>query len=187
MQITRELILAVAPNAKKRVDTFLPYLQKYQEEFSINTPVRVCHYLAQVMHESGELKYTEELASGSAYEGRKDLGNTAPGDGKKYKGRGLIQLTGKFNYAKYMAYCGFDVVSKPQLLSQPLGATRSSMWFWKTHGLNELADIEKGRNTEAVLRLCTKRVNGGFNGLAMRRVYLNRAIRYAIAKKLWFN
>lgn len=187
MKITRELILAIAPNAKSRVYTYLPFFERFQAEFEIESPVRVCHYLAQVMHESGELRYAEEISSGAQYEGRKDLGNTQKGDGRKYKGRGLIQLTGRANYTKYKAYCGFDVVEKPTLLAQPLGAVRSSMWFWATHGLNKMADVENGNNTEAVLTMCTKRINGGVNGLSMRRVYLHRAIDYCKKQGLWFN
>lgn len=97
-------------------------------EFGIDTSLRMAHFLAQVARESGELGYTEEIASGQAYKGRKGLGNTHPGDGRRYKGRGLIQITGRNNYERYKAYCGFDVVQKPALLSQPLGSTRSAYW-----------------------------------------------------------
>ena len=71
--------------------------QGVMEKYQITTPLRRAAFLAQLAHESGELKYMEEIASGEAYEGRKELGNTAPGDGKRYKGRGPIQLTGRFN------------------------------------------------------------------------------------------
>lgn len=156
------------PAAKGRVDSFLVFINRYAPEFGITTSLRMAHYLAQVAHESAELKYTKELASGAEYEGRKDLGNTSRGDGVKYKGRGLIQLTGKANYKAYKEYCGFDVVAKPELLEQPLGATRSSMWYWQTHGLNALADKDD-------MKAVTRRINGGYNGLADREKYLTRA------------
>lgn len=168
MEVTREQLLKIMPNAKSRVDKFLVYINRYSAEFDISTALRMAHYLAQIAHESAELKHTRELASGKAYEGRKDLGNTRPGDGARYKGRGLIQLTGRANYEKYKDYCGFDVVEKPELLEQPLGATRSSMWYWHTHGLNRYADIDD-------VKLVTKRINGGYNGLASRQKYLTRA------------
>lgn len=156
------------PAAKGRVDSFLVFINRYAPEFGITTSLRMAHYLAQVAHESAELKYTKELASGAEYEGRKDLGNTSRGDGVRYKGRGLIQLTGKANYKAYKEYCGFDVVAKPELLEQPLGATRSSMWYWQTHGLNALSDKDD-------IKAVTRRINGGYNGLADREKYLTRA------------
>lgn len=168
MEITREQILRVMPSANSRVDKYLVFINRYASEFGITTALRMAHYLAQIAHESGELRYTKELASGAEYEGRKDLGNTKKGDGVRYKGRGLIQLTGKANYKAYKEYCGFDVVAKPELLEQPLGAVRSSMWYWKTHDLNALADKDD-------VKAVTKRINGGYNGLAARQKYLERA------------
>ena len=168
MEITREQLLQIMPQAKNRVDKFLVFINRFSAEFGISTALRMAHYLAQVAHESAEMKYTKEIASGKEYEGRKDLGNNSPGDGVKYKGSGLIQLTGKTNYKAYQEFCGFDVVSKPELLEQPLGATRSSMWFWWKHGLNNYADKDD-------LRAVTKHINGGYNGLASREKYLKRA------------
>lgn len=168
MRITRAQLIKVMPNAGSRADTYLPIINGWSEHFRINTPLRMAHYLAQIAHESGELRYTKELASGKAYEGRKDLGNTQPGDGVKYKGRGLIQITGRANYQKYANYCKFDVVSSPELLERPLGAVKSSMWYWNLHGLNRLADQDN-------LKAITKAINGGYNGLAEREKYLERA------------
>lgn len=168
MEVTREQVIRIMPAAKGRVDRFLVFINRYAPEFGITTSLRMAHYLAQVAHESAELKYTKELASGAEYEGRKDLGNTSRGDGVRYKGRGLIQLTGKANYKAYKEYCGFDVVAKPELLEQPLGATRSSMWYWQTHGLNALADKDD-------IKAVTRRINGGYNGFADREKYLTRA------------
>lgn len=170
MRVTREQILAIMPLSKNRVDNYLNYINGYCDKFHINTPMRMAHYLAQIAHESAELRYTKELASGKSYEGRKDLGNVHAGDGVKFKGRGLIQITGRANYEAYKAYCKFDVVSSPELLERPLGAVKSSMWWWKNHGLNELADDDD------VLAI-TKVINGGTNGLADRKQYLERAFK----------
>ncbi len=168
VKVTREQMAAIMPNAGKRIDTYLPIINGWSEHFRINTPLRMAHYLAQIAHESGELRYTRELASGKAYEGRADLGNNQSGDGVKYKGRGLIQITGRANYTAYAKYCKFDVVTSPELLERPLGAVKSSMWFWHVHGLNLLADSD---NIEKV----TKTINGGYNGLDARKKYLERA------------
>lgn len=167
-------------------EIFVPYMNKYFIEFGIDSPIKVCHYLAQVLHESGSLRYTEELASGKAYEGRKDLGNVMKGDGVKYKGRGLIQLTGRKNYQRYKNFCGYDVINKPQLLSMPLGATRSSCWFFtKGCGRNlcGYAVADDGTNTEQILRSITKVINGGYNGLDSRRQFLERAKNVLLKKE----
>lgn len=186
MKITKEILKGIMPNVEKNIkanpnfkgytiDNIVAYLNKYAEEFCINTPARWAQYLAQIAHESAEMRYTKELASGAAYDTGKlaqRLGNTpqADGDGQRYKGRGLIQLTGRANYEEYKKYCGFDVVKDPNLLAKPVGAIRSSMWFWRLKGLNILAD--KGDFT-----LITKRINGGYNGIDERRKYLLRAIK----------
>lgn len=168
MKVTNEQIIAIMPTSRTRVGLYLNYINGYAERFGITTPRRMAHYLAQIAVESAELRYTKEIASGKAYEGRKDLGNTCKGDGIKYKGRGLIQLTGRANYTAYKKFCGYDVVAHPELLEKPLGAVKSSMWYWKTHDLNELADADD------VVRI-TRRINGGKNGLEERKEYLRRA------------
>ena len=168
MEITAEQIKKIMPTAGARAEKYVTVINKWSSHFGIDTPLRMAHWLAQVAHESGEFLFTKELASGKAYEGRKDLGNTQKGDGVKYKGRGLIQITGRANYAAYSKYCGYDVVAKPELLEQPVGAVKSAMWYWQTRGLNALADKDD------VLTI-TKRINGGTNGLASRKAYLARA------------
>lgn len=179
MKLTKEQLLKIMPTASKRVDKYLPYLNAAMLEFAINlNPYRVAHFIAQVAHESGELRYVKELASGKAYEGREDLGNTVPGYGVKYKGRGFLQLTGYNNYKKYKAYCGYDVVKKPELLEGAKGASRSAAWFWSRGGgvnLNHLADTDDGRNSYQVCRQITKRINGGYNGMDSRWAYVQRA------------
>lgn len=138
-------------------------------EARIDSGMRQAAFLAQIGHESGQLRYLEELASGAAYEGREDLGNTNPGDGIRFKGRGLIQITGRANYAACGRALGIDLVNDPDRLSSPRLATRSAGWFWKTHGLNELADIPD------FLKI-TRRINGGTNGLAERQALYSKAL-----------
>jgi putative chitinase len=164
-------LLSIMPLARGRVDVFLAPLTAAMAEFDIDTPARQASFIAQVGHESAQLRYTLELASGDAYEGRKDLGNTWPGDGRRYKGRGLIQITGRANYAACGAALGLDLLEHPQLLELPDSACRSAGWFWKTHGLNELADA--GDQVKV-----TRRVNGGTNGLD------DRLALFAVAQRV---
>lgn len=149
---------------------YYDYLEEFAEKYEVNTPMRIAHFLSQVGHESGSFKYVEEIASGSAYEGRKDLGNTRPGDGVKYKGRGLIQITGRSNYEQMSKMLGVDFINGPTLLQTPRYAVESAFAWWRKNGLNELAD--KG-DVKAV----TKRVNGGYNGLDDRIKIFERAKR----------
>lgn len=159
--MTPEQLRVIMPQAKKRVDTFFGPLVKTMAEFEIDTKPRKASFLAQLAHESGQLLYVQELASGKAYEGRADLGNTSPGDGVRYKGRGLIQLTGKANYLRCLMALGIDCIEHPELLETPENAARVSGWFWSSNKLNLLAD--KGDQ-----RAICRRVNGGYNGLQER-------------------
>lgn len=134
----------------------------------INTPLRIQHFLAQLFHESGRLFYVKELANGQAYEGRVDLGNTHPGDGVKFKGRGLIQITGRSNYTTLGQYLGLDLISHPELLEDPENAALSAGWFWTTRKLNLIADKDD-------VVVITKRVNGALNGIEDRRALLTKA------------
>lgn len=158
------------PNARTRADVFLPYLNRYMARYGISNRMRVCHFLAQIAHESGELRYTEEIASGKEYEGRKDLGNVKPGDGIRFKGRGLIQITGRANYKQISDATGIDFYNHPDWLELPQWATMSACWWWNNRGLNEMADRDELTNI-------TKRINGGKNGLQDRLKYLGRAKR----------
>jgi putative chitinase len=153
------------------VSRYFPHLDSLMEPNLINTPLRMAHFLAQLGHESGELRYSEEIASGDAYEGRADLGNTEPGDGRRFKGRGLIQLTGRANYQSYGTARGMDFTTDataPLLATDPLRAVDVSCWFWTKHNLNTFADADK---VEKVTRI----INGGLNGLADRKAKLARA------------
>ncbi|MBY6239800.1 putative peptidoglycan-binding domain-containing protein [Methylosinus sp. Sm6] len=138
---------------------------------SLTTPRRQAHFLAQIAHESAGMRTTVEYASGAAYEGRKDLGNTQSGDGARFKGRGLIQLTGRANYMAYGFELGLDLVGKPELAARFPAAALTAALYWRKRGINVPADRE---DLEAV----TRKINGGVNGLADRRVYL------AVAKRV---
>jgi putative chitinase len=166
--LTTDQLKHILPLAGTRADTFCAPLNAAMAEFGIGTPPREAAFLAQIAHESGQLRYVRELASGAAYEGRKDLGNVVTGDGVRYKGRGLIQVTGRANYKACGAALGLDLITHPELLEQPVNACRSAAWFWKTHGLNELADAGDQ------VRI-TRRINGGTNGLAERLAYFEIA------------
>ena len=111
----------------------------------------------------------EEIASGKAYEGRKDLGNTQPGDGMRFKGRGPIQLTGRANYRAAGKALGLDLEHNPKQAASPEVGFRTAAWFWNSRNLNSL-------RTQGDFRGITKRVNGGYNGLADREAYYKRAL-----------
>jgi putative chitinase len=175
-------------------EKFLPYIIEACDKFDINTPVRQLCFFAQVGHESGGLFYTEELASGQAYEGRKSLGNTQPGDGIKFKGRGLIQITGRSNYQSFGNNIQVDLIKSPTLLGaknvnvctadQLKYAALSAGWFWNTRNLNNIADtidiktsIDSGSNLENFKQL-TKKINGGYNGLPDRLNRYKTGLKY---------
>lgn len=151
-----------------KLKEILPGLNECFKMYEINTLLRICHFLAQVMHESGNFYYFEEIASGKAYEGRADLGNTQPGDGVKYKGRGIIQITGRANYTKLSEDLKVDFVNQPELLSNMKWGVISAGWYWNKRKINAIADLDD------VLKV-TKKVNGGTNGLEDRKKYLARA------------
>jgi putative chitinase len=133
-----------------------------------DTGLRLAHFMAQLAHESGGFRYMEEIASGQAYEGRTDLGNTQPGDGKLFKGRGPIQLTGRANYRTYGRALGLDFESNPAMVAIPSVGLLVACKYWDQQKLNALADAD---DVVAI----TKRINGGTNGLAERRALLAKA------------
>ena len=136
--LSKESLNAIMPRAlEKNVDRYLKPLLASMPKYGIRSRVRSTHFIAQITHESASFRYTEELASGEAYEDRHDLGNIYPGDGKRFKGRGLIQLTGRANYEAYSDDTGIDYVSQPKLLAKdPRVAVDVACWFWKKNGLN---------------------------------------------------
>ena len=179
MILDHEQLEDMIPYANDKLrDRFLSPLNKAMERFEINTPLRIAAFIAQVAHESGSLHYVEEIADGSAYEYRKDLGNLEPEalaaahaqkttTGRFYKGLGLLQITGFYNMRACGKALGLDLVNHPRLLTEPVNACRSAAWFWKSHGCNELADTGNfGR--------ITKVINGGTNGATERlKLYSN--------------
>lgn len=170
--ITLEQLKAVYKEAPDvRLEIYLPALQDMMEKYQINTPVRIQMFLAQIGHESAELLYSEEIASGKAYEGRVDLGNTEEGDGVRYKGRGLLQITGKNNYEKCGEDLGLPLLEIPELLSHIPYSVDSAGWYWNTKNLNSFCDAND-------FERLTKKINGGLNG------YTNRLMLYQRAKKV---
>jgi len=143
-------------------------LQAALDQYQINTALRAAHFLAQTCHESDGFVTTVEYASGAAYEGRADLGNTQPGDGVRYKGRGLIQLTGRANYGAYGKILGLDLVGQPDLAADPPTSLVVACEYWKQKGLNAFADQDD-------IETITRRINGGLNGIDDRRDRLARA------------
>ena len=169
--MTIDVLLKCLPGATlQRIKRYgLPLLEAMKKA-EINTPLRQAHFLAQVGHESASLFYVQEIADGKAYEHRADLGNNQPGDGPRFKGRGLIQLTGRANYAAYGAAIGRDLLADPTAVAdEPTLAVGVATWFWTRHGLNAHADVDD-------LLAITRAINGGLNGLD------DRATRLKVAK-----
>lgn len=131
----------------------------------LDNSLRFIHFMAQLTHESGNFRYMEEIASGKAYEGRKDLGNIYAGDGVRYKGRGPIQLTGRANYRKYGQQLGIDLENNPEIVALPSMGLMVACKFWSDNGLNALADKDD-------MVAVTRRINGGTNGLEDRKKHL---------------
>jgi len=187
--LTVDQLKAIIPRAGDKAGLFFAPLSAAMAEFGIDTPGRQAAFLAQVAHESGALRYVRELASGIAYNGRKDLGNTRPEalaiarqhwatPGPWWRGRGLIQVTGYDNYLACGAALGLDLLNHPELLETPAHAARSAAWFWRRAGLNKWADagdfdgvcdvVNRGRKTAAV---------GDANGYQERLAYWRTACR----------
>lgn len=170
----KKVLLAIEPRAKATViEGFAASLDQCIERAELDSPLRLAHFLAQCAHESAGFKTTVEYASGKAYEGRRDLGNIRKGDGVRFKGRGLIQLTGRANYARYGKALGIDLEGCPESASAFPAAALTASEYWRTHirlgkTLNHFADRD---DVEGVTRC----VNGGVNGLADRKRYLARA------------
>lgn len=161
MPLTHQQLLQILPNAGAKAGVFAPVLNTAMQRYQIVGYKRMAAFMAQIGHESGQLLYVREIwgptMAQAKYEGRTDLGNCRPGDGFKYRGRGLVQITGRANYAACGEALGVDLINQPELLEQPLHACMSAAWFWATRGLNTLADAGK-------FETITRRINGGLNG-----------------------
>lgn len=171
MTVTQQQLQNIMPNARSQAGVFISALNTAITHRNINTPKRIAAFLAQVGHESGQLQYVRELGN-NQYLSKYDtgtlalrLGNTpeADGDGQKYRGRGLIQITGRSNYRECSLGLFGDerLLALPELLEQPQWAAESAAWFWELNGLNELADRDQFNSI-------TRRINGGLNGLEDR-------------------
>ena len=176
LPIDGDLLRAIAPRfsgakadrQREIIDAVSGVLRATLAEYEIDTPLRIAHFVAQVAHESAGCCTTEEFASGAAYEGRLDLGNTEPGDGRRFKGRGLIQLTGRANYKTFGERMGLDLISNPETAAEPELSLRIACEYWKDRKINRWADQDN-------LVRVTRAINGGTNGLADRRQYLVKA------------
>jgi putative chitinase len=169
--LTQLQLQQVLPNARPQAGVFISALNAAMSRHQITTLKRIAAFLAQIGHESGELRYVRELGS-DQYLSKYDtgtlaarLGNSpeADGDGQKYRGRGLIQITGRRNYrvCSQALFGDERLLQRPELLEQPQWAAESAAWFWQSNGLNELADKDQ-------FSTITRRINGGLNGLEDR-------------------
>jgi putative chitinase len=159
---------ARAEDQERIIGALGPALAGSLAKDAIDAPLRAAHFLAQTCHESFGFSETEEAGDGTQYEGRADLGNTEPGDGPLFKGRGLIQLTGRSNYARFSAPPDLDLIAQPELAANPVVSLDLACRFWTSCALNDLADLD---DCVAI----SFRVNGGFNGLSGRRACLAAA------------
>jgi len=174
MPITEQQLLQILPNAGRQAGVFVPVLNTAMAKYGIVTRLRMAAFIAQLGHESGQLRYVREIWGPTAqqltYEGRADLGNTVKGDGSKFRGRGLIQTTGRANYAACGEALGLDLINNPELLELPKHAAMSAAWFWSTRGLNTLAD-------QGDFAKITRRINGGLTGQDDRQALYDKALR----------
>ena len=171
LQLTN--IIAPRVYTADRMKSITDALNTTFTKYKIDTSLRMCHFLAQVLHESGTFRYSTEIWGNTpaqqGYDTRVDLGNTPEkdGDGYTYRGRGFIQLTGKANYKAFSKECGIDFVANPDLVAKEPYDCLSAGWFWNRKGLNTYADIDD-------IRTITKKINGGYNGYDGRVLWLNK-------------
>lgn len=190
MEITEKILKAVMPNVAANIVRnphtckcdlafAVKIINQYAPKFGCNTSLRMAHFLAQIAHESACMRYTEELASGAAYEGRKDLGNNKEGDGKRFKGRGYIQITGRANYDNYRIFRSIqgqdvDCVNHPILLSGMVEGMCSAFWYCQTHNVWKHADNDNILQASIAVN-GKNRKTGLPNGWDDRRKYWKKA------------
>ena len=178
MPITALQLQQILPNAGQSAGVFVPVLNTAMVHYQIVGTKRMAAFIAQIGHESGQFRYVRELGNDqylSKYDTgalAKRLGNTpeADGDGQKYRGRGLIQITGRANYMTCGEALALDLLNQPELLEKPQHACMSAAWYWASKGLNTLAD-------KGLFDKITQRINGGQNGAADRQALYARALK----------
>jgi predicted chitinase len=172
--LTARLVCGIVPTLSQTTAApLIGPINTAMQEANIDTPMRQSAFLAQIAHETGGFRWFHELGSDTyfrRYDGRVDLGNTQPGDGARFKGRGFIQITGRTNYQRVGAALGLDLIDNPALAETPAVGARIAAWYWQTRDLNALAD-------RGAFISITRRINGGLNGLADREAYYERAKR----------
>ncbi|MFD3811180.1 glycoside hydrolase family 19 protein [Rhodococcus sp. NPDC058639] len=168
--VTPDELARIVPGvAPEKINEFIAPLNDAMLQNGIDTPVRQAAFIAQLAVESDSFRTFEEYASGRAYEGRADLGNTQPGDGERYKGRGAIQITGRHNYEKLSQHTGVDFVANPELLATKENAFTTAAWYWTSRNLNQVAD------TAGIVRV-SELVNGGHHALQRRVADFERGL-----------
>ncbi len=186
--ITIEQLRAICPYAPKSADVFIPYLNRFMRYYMIDTPARISAFIAQLAQESGSFRYVREIASGKAYEGRKDLGNVHPGDGVRHKGRGLIQVTGRANYESMSLKMFGDkrLLDNPDLLTVPEYAVQSACIFFTDRRLHLIADEPDvptyiwNKKKRIPFEWITIKINGGLTHIAERKAFWERAKRVIV-------
>lgn len=190
LTVTADNLAAIAGHATPLMPDLAQWFNTLWPQYGVDTPHEACHFLAQACHETDHFRTLREYASGNAYEGRADLGNTQPGDGPRFRGRGIFQTTGRANYQQLGVKKGQPdlFINQPELLEQPEYAVWSACEYWRTRGLNDIAshadgDVLKKKYRGAVLDLSpveyiSYTINGGNNGLDERKKY------YAIAQQV---
>ncbi|MGN8030869.1 glycoside hydrolase family 19 protein [Pseudomonas sp. 22189] len=179
MPITEKQLMLILPRAGQRAGFFVPVLNTAMQRYQIIGSKRGAAFIAQTGHESGQLRWVREIWGPTdaqrGYEGRKDLGNIVAGDGRKFCGRGLIQITGRANYAACGEALGLDLINHPELLELPQHAAMSAAWWWATHGLNTLADAGDNANIGSIIN--TGRRGRTPNGAAERQAFYEKALQ----------
>jgi putative chitinase len=176
LSVTEENLRRLVPTGKPEIIAGIAAGFDWQAVgYGVTTRPRICHFLAQAAHETDRFRTLQEYGSAAyfmRYEGRRDLGNTRPGDGARFHGRGVFQLTGRSNYRRYGAVLGIDLEADPDLAKDPAISLAIAFAYWRERGINEAADADD------VVRV-TRLINGGRNGLAERTRLL------AVAKTIW--
>ena len=164
-------LLKIVPRVKGEAEKIVTAINSAMEGAEINTPLRACHFIAQIAHETDGFKHFKEIGNNDyfrRYDNKVNLGNSLPGDGARYKGRGFIQITGKVNYAKASKELGLDLVNNPELAETLEIGARIAAWYWSSRNLNVYADKDD-------ITSVTKRINNNILGLEEIVVYYNKA------------